>query len=88
MAKRVIRALQVRARTGLGNTAVHEFERAGLLPQFFKISGGRASGCFEDELDEVLDARAAGATDDDIKAIVHRQVERRKARFAALRAAS
>lgn len=87
MAKTVIRALQVRARTGLGNTAVHEFERAGLLPQFFKVGGGRASGCFEDELDEVLDARAAGATDEEIRALVTRQVERRKARFAASRAA-
>lgn len=87
MARRILRAIEIRTRTGLGNTAVHEFERHGLLPQFFKIGGGRASGCFEDELDEVLEARAAGAPDEDIKAIVRRQVERRKARFAELKAA-
>lgn len=87
MGRKIVRPFDVRARAGLGNTAVHEFERAGLLPQFFKIGGGRASGCFEDELDEVLEARSAGATDDDVRAIVRRQVERRKARFAELRAA-
>ena len=83
----VLRPAEVMARTGLGNTAMHEAEADGLLPQFFKINGGRASGVFEHELDEILEARAGDATDDEVRPLVRRQLEHRKKRFDELRAA-
>ena len=83
----ILRPAQVMARAGLGNTAMHEAEADELLPRFFKINGGRASGIFEHELDAVLEARAAGATNDQIREIVRRQVVQRKARFDALKVA-
>lgn len=86
MNSKILRPAGVMERAGMKITATYEAEAAELLPQFFKINGGRASGVFEDELEEVLDARAGGATDEEVRRIVRRQVERRKKRLEELRA--
>lgn len=85
--RKVLRPADIAKRVGCGQTAAFEAVANELLPALFKVLGSRAKGCFEHELDEVLDARAAGASDDDIRAIVSRQIERRKARFDELRSA-
>lgn len=87
MSHRVLRPTEIMDRCGLRSSAMNEAVGQGILPSLFKVLGGRASGCFEHELNEVLEARAAGAGDDEIRAIVRRQVERRKSRFAELRVA-
>ncbi len=86
MAKKICRPEEIQARTGLRSSAMHEAVANELLPRLFKVLGGRASGCLEHELDEVLDARAAGATDEEVRAIVRRQIARRQTRLAELRA--
>lgn len=85
--KKVVRPAEIMERASCGSSAMHDAEADDLLPKLFKILGGRASGVFEHELDEVLEARAAGATDDQVRAIVRRQVARRKARFDELKVA-
>ena len=87
MARTIIRRPEIMERLGLGSSSMHEAESEELLPQLFKILGSRASGVFSDELDEVIEARAAGASDDDVRHLVRRQVARRKARFDELKVA-
>jgi hypothetical protein len=87
MSFRVLRPTEIMERCGLRSSAMNAAVNEGLLPPLFKVLGGRASGCFEHELNEVLEARAAGAADDEIRAIVSRLVDRRKARLAELRVA-
>lgn len=77
----VIRPAEIRAKAGIGKTAFYEQERDELWPQLFSNTGGRAKCCFEHEVDEVLEARAAGANDEEIRAIVRQQVERRRDSF-------
>ena len=84
---KLLRPTEIMSRCGLRSSAMNEAVGKGVLPPLFKVLGGRASGCFEHELDEVLRARAAGASDDEVRAIVLRQVEQRKARVAHERAA-
>lgn len=72
---------------GIRSSAYHEAIQNGLIAPTFSILGSRGQGAFAHEDDEVLEARAAGATDDQVRAIVRRQVERRKARFDELKVA-
>ena len=74
-------------RAACGHSAFHEAVANELMPRPFKFFGSRASGVFSDELDEVLESRAAGASDDQVRAIVRRQVARRQARFDELKVA-
>lgn len=55
--------------TGIPITTMWEYQNAGLYPQFFKL-GKKSSGIFEDEHDRIIKVRAAGATDDQLRALV------------------
>jgi prophage regulatory protein len=56
--RQVLRLPEVIRKTGLGRDTVYRGGREGWFPKPAKISE-RASGWFEDELDEYLERRAA-----------------------------
>jgi prophage regulatory protein len=56
---------------------------AGLLPKPVKV-GPRASAWPEVEIGQILTARAGGASDDQIRALVNKLHDARKAAWAAL----
>lgn len=63
--------------TGLSTTTMWDLQQAGLYPSFFKI-GRRAAGLYEDEHDRLMALRAAGATDNEVKALVTQIHQERK----------
>ena len=66
-----------------GNTAMYADIAAGLLPPPVKLAV-RCSAWPAHELDEIVAARAGGANDEQVRALVRRQLEARKQAFAAL----
>jgi len=56
--RRVLRLPETIHKTGLGRDSIYRGGRQGWFPKHIKISE-RASGWFEDELDEYLERRAA-----------------------------
>jgi len=56
--RRILRLPQVIEKTGIGRDSIYRLGNAGKFPQRVKISE-RASGWFEDELDDYLERRAA-----------------------------
>tara|TARA_R110002096_G_scaffold201398_1_gene385995 strand:- start:13662 stop:13943 length:282 start_codon:yes stop_codon:yes gene_type:complete len=85
-----IRIGKVCEKRGRGSSSLYEDIAHGLLPP--PIKRGRASLWIEDEIDAVLAAEAAGATDDEIRELVQeftaaRQNRARDVRAAALRVA-
>ncbi len=65
---------------GISTMSEWRRRRAGLLPPVVTINGRNFDP--EHEVDAILAAYAAGATDDDIKAMVSRQIEERAAAAA------
>lgn len=63
---------------GVRSSAVAELIVDELASEPFATTGGRAKGCFRHEILEVVAARAAGATDDEVRSIVRRQILRRE----------
>ena len=76
-----LRLRQVTTKTKLGRTTTLEQVKAGLWPPPIKL-GARAVAWVEREIDEVLAARIAGASDVEIRALVRALVAVR-ARSAA-----
>ena len=72
---RLIRLPTVRSITGGGTTSVYEDEKLGLLPP--RIKRGRSSFWVESEVGHVIAARIAGASDDEVRALVTRLVTER-----------
>jgi predicted DNA-binding transcriptional regulator AlpA len=66
---RILRAKDAMAKTGQGQNTLYRHARTGLLPSPIRI-GRVAMGWIESELDSVLEARARGATTEEIRAIV------------------
>ena len=56
--KRVLRVRQVRAKTGLSVPTIWRLSASGEFPKPIKMSKG-CTACFEHEIDEMLDAKAA-----------------------------
>lgn len=73
----VLRRKEVRDKTGLSNTSLHERIHDKTMPPPFSL-GGRSVGFFEHEVSAVLMARAAGQDDTQIKALVSLLVDKRK----------
>jgi prophage regulatory protein len=62
-----------------GRSTIYRDVQLGLLPPPISL-GARCSGWLAHEIDAIITARATGATDDEIRAIVARLVaERRRA---------
>jgi len=58
--RRILRLPKVIEKTGLERDTVYRGAREGWFPKSFKLSPtGRASGWFEDEIDEYLERRGA-----------------------------
>lgn len=62
---------------GFGATAYYEGVEAGLLPPPFKI-GARASAIFDTEINAINRARASGASENEIRALVKKLIEDRQ----------
>lgn len=73
----VLRRKEVRDKTGLSNTSLHERIHDKTMPPPFSL-GGRSVGFFEHEIAAVLMARAAGQDDEQVKALVCLLVDKRK----------
>ena len=59
--RRIIREPEVRSRTGFSTSWIYELMKKDLMPRNFKIApGGRASGWYEDEIDDWINSRRDG----------------------------
>lgn len=76
---RLSRKSEVLDRTGLTNSPLYNDIGQGLFTEPVKISGRRAAGWPEHEVDQLIAARVAGKTDDEIRALVAKLHAARKA---------
>ena len=75
--KRLIQIRDVCQRTGLAKSTVHEHVARGLMPPAIEIS--RSWGAWWDrEIDQLIGARIAGFTNDQIRELVTRLVAERQ----------
>ncbi|MBL4638506.1 MAG: AlpA family phage regulatory protein [Proteobacteria bacterium] len=74
---KIIRKPEVLTLFGLSNASLYRQITAELFPPAFSL-GCRATGWYEHEVKQVIAARGAGKTDDDIKALVSELVAARK----------
>jgi prophage regulatory protein len=74
--RQILRVDKVSAGLDCGISTVYEHVASGLLPPPVKI-GPRASGWIEDEIDAVVEARIAGASDSDVRDLVARLIAAR-----------
>jgi len=76
----LIREPEARAKLGsIGQWLFFKQRREGLLPPPVRLSGRRCA-YVTSELDAVIDARAAGAADDEVRELVSRLVQSRASR--------
>ena len=71
MAITILREKAVCVKTGLPRSTLRLRVRQGVFPKPIKL-GGALTGWPESEVDEVLDARVSGASDELIRSIVRR----------------
>lgn len=64
-----LRAREADRRVGRSRAQRYRDQSAGLLIRYFKL-GARDTGAFEHEIDAIVAARARGATDDELRALV------------------
>jgi prophage regulatory protein len=79
----MLRRPETRARVKRGNTSIYVDVAAGLLPPPVRL-GARCVAWPAHELDEIVAARAGGANDEQVRALVRRQIEARKQALEAL----
>lgn len=74
---KIIRKPEIRVLTGLSTTTQFEQIKSGLLPKYIVLSA-RSVGLFEHEALAIVSARAAGKSDDEIRAIVKALLKQRE----------
>jgi prophage regulatory protein len=74
---RILRKAEVLKITGLSNTVVFCRTKEGLFPPNISL-GGRAKGYLSEEIYALLNARAAGSTDEEIRKLVTLMIAKRK----------
>lgn len=74
---KVLRKVDTIKQVGLSKTSLFELAKEGLFPPLIKI-GPRAAGYLEHEVTAVVAARAAGRSEDEIKALVEHLVNQRE----------
>lgn len=79
-----LRLPQVQDRTGCKHSKIYDRVAEGTFPPQIKFGG--ASAWPEHEVDEVLKAHMAGASDDQLRRLVRDQVERRAAGLKGIEA--
>ncbi|WP_370243696.1 helix-turn-helix transcriptional regulator [Marisediminitalea sp.] len=80
---RILLKPEIKAATGLSNTSLHCYINAGLIPPYIKL-GSRSVGLMKFEVDAIMAARAAGHSDDQIRNLVEKLVEKRRAEASAI----
>jgi len=60
LARVIIRAREVKRRTGLSSTTIWRHEREGLFPERVRLTEGGATGWYEDEVDARIHNRIRG----------------------------
>jgi prophage regulatory protein len=73
----ILRRKQLEARTGRSKSSLYADIQAGLFVEPIRI-GARAVGWLEHEADTIIAARAAGASDTEIRALVIELLAARK----------
>jgi prophage regulatory protein len=81
----LLRIGHIQQRLGIGRTLTYEWVSEGLLPPPVRI-GERLTAWPEHEIDAVITARTAGASEDEIRKLVARLVAARKQAWAHTRA--
>ena len=76
---RILRVTQTLERTGYTRSPLYNDSASGLFTRPVKISGGRASGWPEHEVEAIVSARVAGVGDEEVRKLVHRLHDARKA---------
>lgn len=66
MTKRVLRLKQVQAQTGLSRSTIFALQQRGIFPQSIKI-GPKATGWYEDEVQNYIETRPRGRGDQEGK---------------------
>lgn len=79
--RRFSRLPVVCARIGAGRTTVYRWGTEGIFPLPVRL-GPNLAGWPDDEIEAVLNARAAGATDAEVRTLVQRLHAERSARAA------
>lgn len=74
---RVLRKTEVLTITGLSNTGIFELTKAGFFPTKIPISN-RCIGYYEHEIHALINARAAGRSDKQIRELVTLMIAKRK----------
>lgn len=82
---RMLRCAAVLEKTGLTRSPLYDLMLSGLWTRSIKIGGSRAAGWPEHEVDKLIAARIAGASDAEIKRLVEHLHEQRKTALAELR---
>lgn len=67
---KLLRVRSLPERLGISRQAIYQLVAKDLLPSPFQIGSGGAAVVPEHELDRVVAARSAGATDDQVREIV------------------
>ena len=75
---RILRPKETLQRTGDTRSPLYAKSATGLFTRPIKISGARAAGWPEHEVDAIIAARISGATDNDIRKLVCKLHEQRK----------
>jgi prophage regulatory protein len=74
---KILRKTEVIDITGISNTGIFERTKAGLFPTKIPL-GGRSVGYYEHEILAVLNAYAAGRTDEQIRELITLMIAKRK----------
>ena len=77
--RRILRTRGTEEETGYSRSSLYRLEKLGLFPPRVKLGTGQggAVGWRADEVQALIDARAAGKADDEIRALVADLVARR-----------
>ncbi|MFT6201772.1 MAG: prophage regulatory protein [Granulosicoccus sp.] len=81
---RLIRSKQAQSKMSLPKTSFYQQIKQGFLVKPFSL-GGRSVAFLEHEIDAIINARAAGQTDDEVKALVV-ELELQRKQYRELRA--
>jgi predicted DNA-binding transcriptional regulator AlpA len=74
---RILRKHDAERRVGISYPTIWRLEKAGLFPPRFRLSAASV-GYFLAEVDALIDARAQGASDDDVRELIAALVAARK----------
>jgi predicted DNA-binding transcriptional regulator AlpA len=85
---RILRCATTLDKTGYTRSPLYDNVSKGLFTKPIKIGGGRAAGWPEHEVDQIVAARIAGASEDEIKNLVLRLHDDRRVLLIQLRTAT